>query len=181
MLLTCYTYHVLVALVEQDLLTLQEHMSPPHSFLVEFVLLNLVFCVMFFRSLFTLCFPFLLTICWLSFLDLRLFITPSVSSHFLGIFTFSWYIHIRFIWFHMTSIFVKVFDFYWWTWGILIGQSTIVIFFLYMYICLWLNIYFLCFRLMHGLFPFIHLQFYFRMVSMRLWSNILVMVAVLLS
>jgi hypothetical protein len=52
-------------------------------------------------------FPFLLTICWLSFLDLRLFITPSVSSHFLGIFTFSWYIHIRFIWFHMTSIFVK--------------------------------------------------------------------------
>jgi hypothetical protein len=59
-----------VTIVEQELLTLPEHLRPPRVFCGVRVARSLVFCVVFCRSLFVL----------LSFFDLRILITPLVSS-----------------------------------------------------------------------------------------------------
>jgi len=64
--------------VEQELLTLPEH----PRFLVGFVLLDLWFYVQCFgRSLFVLLFYFFCPLCCLSFFDLRILITPMVSTN----------------------------------------------------------------------------------------------------
>ena len=64
--------------VEQDLLTLPEHLSYPPVFSVA---RSLVFCVVFCSSLFVLVFFFFWPLHCLSFFDVRLMIVPLVSSH----------------------------------------------------------------------------------------------------
>ena len=70
-----------VPLVEQGLLTLPEHMSSPPFFSGVHVARSLVFCVVFYRSLFVLLCIFFWPLCCLFFLDLRIMITPMVSSN----------------------------------------------------------------------------------------------------
>jgi len=60
----------MVTIVEQELLTLPEHLSSPRVFCGVRVARSLFFCVVLCRSLFVL----------LSFFDLRILITPLVSS-----------------------------------------------------------------------------------------------------
>ena len=69
-----------VSLVEQVLLTLPEHLSSP-PFLVGFVLLDLQFYVYVFISLFVLLYFFFCPLCCLFFFDIRILITPLVSSN----------------------------------------------------------------------------------------------------
>ena len=68
-----------VPLVEQELLTLQEHLSSPPVFSGVRVTRSLVLCVMFCRSLFVLLYFFFWPLCLL-FFDLRILITPLVLS-----------------------------------------------------------------------------------------------------
>jgi hypothetical protein len=63
--------------VEQELLTLPEHLS----FRGVRVTRSLVFCVMFWRSLFVLLSFYFWPLCCLSFFDLRILSTPFVSSN----------------------------------------------------------------------------------------------------
>ena len=72
-----------VAHVEQQLLTLLEHLSPPSGFSGVHVARSLVFYVMFCRWLFVRLALFLWPLCCLSFFDLHLLITSLVSSNFL--------------------------------------------------------------------------------------------------
>ena len=73
----CLTVTRRVSLVEQELLTLPEHLSPP-PVLVMFVFLDLfVFCVVFCRSLFVLLSFFFFPLS----VDLRILITPLVFSN----------------------------------------------------------------------------------------------------
>ena len=66
-----------VSHVEQELLTLPEHLSSSHDFSRVRVVRFLVFCVIFCRLLFVLLFFWQL--CSLSLFDLRLLVTPLVS------------------------------------------------------------------------------------------------------
>jgi hypothetical protein len=70
-----------VSHVEQELLTLPEHLSSPSVFSVVRAAQSLVFCVMFCRSSFAFLSFFIWPLCCLSFFDLRLLITPLVSSN----------------------------------------------------------------------------------------------------
>ena len=67
-----------VPLVEQELLTIPEHLSSPFFSGVH-VTRSIVFCVMFCRSLFVLLSFFFFSLCCL-FFDLRIMIIPLVSS-----------------------------------------------------------------------------------------------------
>ena len=62
------------------LLTLQEHLNSPPVFSGVRVTRSLVLCVMFCISLFVLFFTFFWPLCCLFFFDLRIMITPLVSS-----------------------------------------------------------------------------------------------------
>ena len=64
-----------LSLMEQERLTLPVH---PSGICVAG---SLVFCVVFYRSLFVLFSPFFCPLCCLSFFDLLILITPLVSSH----------------------------------------------------------------------------------------------------
>ena len=75
-LVYCYTH---VSLVEQELLTLPEHLSSPPVFSVVHVTRSLVFFVMFCRSLFVLLYFFFWPLCCLFFFDIRILITLLVS------------------------------------------------------------------------------------------------------
>ena len=68
-------------LVEQELLTFPDHLSSPQVFSGVRVARSLVLCVMFCRSLFVLLSLFFCLLCYLSFLDLWILITPLVSSN----------------------------------------------------------------------------------------------------
>ena len=68
-------------LVEQELLTFPDHLSSPQVFSGVRVARSLVLCVMFCRSLFVLLSLFFCLLCFLSFLDLWILITPLVSSN----------------------------------------------------------------------------------------------------
>ena len=68
-------------LVEQELLTFPDHMSSSQVFSGVRVARSLVLCVMFCRSLFVLLSLFFCLLCFLSFLDLWILITPLVSSN----------------------------------------------------------------------------------------------------
>jgi len=68
-----------VSLVEQELPTLPEHLSSPRL-LVGFVLLDLSFMCMFCRSLIVLVYFLFWSLCCL-FFDIRILITPLVSSN----------------------------------------------------------------------------------------------------
>ena len=70
-----------VPLVEQELLTIREHLRSPFFSGVH-VTRSIVFCVMFCRSLFVLLSFFFFSLCRL-FFDLRIMIIPLVSSIFL--------------------------------------------------------------------------------------------------
>ena len=67
-----------VPLMEQELLTIREHLSSPFFSGVH-VTRSIVFCVMFCRSLFVLLSFFFFSLCRL-FFDLRIMIIPLVSS-----------------------------------------------------------------------------------------------------
>ena len=69
-----------VPLVEQELLTLPEYLSSSPDFSGFRVARSLALCVTFCRSLFVLLFFFFWPLCCLSFFDLRILITPLVSS-----------------------------------------------------------------------------------------------------
>jgi hypothetical protein len=64
----------------RKLLTLQEHLNSPPVFSGVRVTRSLVLCVMFCISLFVLFFTFFWPLCCLFFFDLRIMITPLVSS-----------------------------------------------------------------------------------------------------
>ena len=66
--------------MEQDLLTLPGHLSSPPNISGVRVAQTLAFCVVFCRSLFVLSSFFFIVLC-LSFFDLRILITPLVSSN----------------------------------------------------------------------------------------------------
>jgi hypothetical protein len=68
-------------LVEQELLTFPDHLSSSQVFSGVRVARSLVLCVMFCRSLFVLLSLFFCLLCYLSFLDLWILITPLVSSN----------------------------------------------------------------------------------------------------
>jgi hypothetical protein len=70
-----------VPLLEQELLTLPEHLISPPVFSGVPDTRSLVLCVMFCRSLFVLLSFFFWPLCCLSFIDLRILITPYVSSN----------------------------------------------------------------------------------------------------
>jgi hypothetical protein len=67
--------------VEQELLTLPEHLSSPSVFNRVRVTRSLVLCVMFCRLLFVHLSFFFWSLCCLSFFDLKILITPLVSSN----------------------------------------------------------------------------------------------------
>jgi hypothetical protein len=69
------------SLVEQELLTLPEHLSSPTVINEVCVTRSLVFCVMFCRSLFILLSFSVWSLCCLSFFELRIMITPLVPSN----------------------------------------------------------------------------------------------------
>jgi len=69
-----------VPLVEQELLTLPEHLSSP-PFLVGLCYSIYSFMCMFCRSLFVLLYLFIWLLCCLFFFDIRILITPLVSSN----------------------------------------------------------------------------------------------------
>jgi hypothetical protein len=73
-----------VPLVEQELLTSLQHPSSSPVCSGYRVTLTLDLCVMFLKSLFVLLSFFVWSLCCLSFYDLRIFITPLISSN-------SWY------------------------------------------------------------------------------------------
>ena len=75
-----WSIHYGVSLVEQELLTLPEHLSSSLVFSGVYVPLSLVFCVVFCRSLFVFLFFFFWPLCCLSFFDLRILTTLLVSS-----------------------------------------------------------------------------------------------------
>jgi hypothetical protein len=68
-------------LVEQELLTFPYHLSSSQVFSRVRVARSLVLCVMFCRSLFVLLSLFFCLLCYLSFFDLWILITPLVSSN----------------------------------------------------------------------------------------------------
>jgi hypothetical protein len=68
-------------LVEQELLTFPDHMRSSQVFSGVRVARSLVLCVMFCRSLFVLLSLFFCLLCYLSFSDLWILITPLVSSN----------------------------------------------------------------------------------------------------
>ena len=70
-----------IVLVEQELLSLPEHLSSPSVFSGVRVTGSLVFCVMFCRSLLVPFSFFFWPLCCLSFFDLRLLITLLVPSN----------------------------------------------------------------------------------------------------
>ena len=70
-----------LSLVEQELLTFPDHLSSSQVFSGVRVARSLVLCVMFCRSLFVLLSLFFCLLCYLSFLDLWILITPLVSSN----------------------------------------------------------------------------------------------------
>ena len=71
-----------VPLVEQELLTLPEHLSSPPVFSGVRVTRSLVlYTCMFCRSLFVLLYFFFWPLCCLFFFDIRILITPLVSSN----------------------------------------------------------------------------------------------------
>ena len=72
-----------VLLVQQELLSLPEHLSSPLVFSWVCVARSSVFCVMFCRSLFLLLFFFFWPLYCLSFYDLQIPTTPLVFSLFL--------------------------------------------------------------------------------------------------
>jgi len=65
----------------KELLTLTEHLCSSPDFSGVRVTRSLVFCVVFYRSLFVLLSFFFWPLCCLSFFDLRILITPLVSSN----------------------------------------------------------------------------------------------------
>ena len=69
-----------MSLVEQKLLTLLEYLSSPPGFLWGSCYSIFCFICMFCRSLFVLLFIFFWPLCCLFFLDIRIMITPLVSS-----------------------------------------------------------------------------------------------------
>ena len=69
-----------VLLVEQELLTLLEHLSSPSDFSGVLVTRSCFMC-MFCRSLFILLFFFFWPLCCLFFFDIQILITPLVSSN----------------------------------------------------------------------------------------------------
>ena len=70
-----------VPLMEKKLLILLEHLSSPLVFSGVRVTRSLVLCVCFCRSLFVLLYFFFWSLCCLFFFDLRILITPLVSSN----------------------------------------------------------------------------------------------------
>ena len=70
-----------VPLVEQELPILPENLSSPPVFSGVRVTKSLVLCVCFVRSLFVLLYFSFWPLCCLSFVDLRIMITPLVSSN----------------------------------------------------------------------------------------------------
>ena len=70
-----------IPLVEQELLTLPEHLSSSPVFSGARVTRSLVLCVIFCRSLFLLLSYFFWSLCGMSFFDLRILMTPLVSSN----------------------------------------------------------------------------------------------------
>jgi hypothetical protein len=88
-----------VPLVEQELLTLSEHLGSPPVLSGVRVARSLIFCVMFCSSLFVL---FLWPLCCLCFFDLRLLITSFVSLIF-SYNTASFHSELWGIWVHNTS------------------------------------------------------------------------------
>ena len=77
-------------LLEQELLTIPQHLSSPPVFTGVRAAQSLVFCVVFCRSLFVLLVFFCWPLCCLSFVDLQIMITPLVSSN--SSCNISWYI-----------------------------------------------------------------------------------------
>jgi len=69
-----------VSLVEQELLTLPEHMSVHPVISEVHVARSLILCVMFCRSSFVILSISFWLLCCLSFFDVRILITPLVSS-----------------------------------------------------------------------------------------------------
>ena len=74
------TSSVRLTLVEQELLTLPEHLSSSPIFSGVHVTRSLVLCVIFVYRYFFFCI-FLLALCCLSYFDLRILISPLVSSN----------------------------------------------------------------------------------------------------
>ena len=70
-----------VLLMEQELLTLPEHLSSSPVFIGVRVNLSLVLCVMFCRLLFDLSSLCMWLLCCLTFFDLRILLTTLVSSN----------------------------------------------------------------------------------------------------
>ena len=66
--------------MEQQLLTLLEHMSSPQVFSGVRITRSLVLCVYFVDRCLSFCFFFFWPLCCLLFFDLRIMITPLVSS-----------------------------------------------------------------------------------------------------
>ena len=69
-------------LVEQELPTLPEHFSSPKVFSVVHVTQSLVVCVYFVDSLLILLYFFFWSLCCQFFFDIRILITPLISSNF---------------------------------------------------------------------------------------------------
>jgi hypothetical protein len=70
-----------VILVEQELLTLPEHLSTPPGFSGVRVARSLVLCVVFVDRSLSFCTFFFWPLCGLFFFDLRILIVPLVSSN----------------------------------------------------------------------------------------------------
>ena len=79
-----------VSQVKQELLTFPEYQSSPSVLSGVHISRSLVLCVMFCRSLFVLLYFFFWPLCCLSFFDLRILITPLVSSNSSSIRFWNW-------------------------------------------------------------------------------------------
>ena len=86
----CITVRWWVPLMEQDLRTIPEPMCSSLVFCCVLVARSLFFCAMFCRSLFVLLSSFCWPLCCLFFFDLRILITPLISSHFKTLTFDSW-------------------------------------------------------------------------------------------
>ena len=75
-----YLKFILHVIVEQELLTLPEHLSSPPVFSGVRVTRSLVICVCFVDRCLSFC-PFFLPLCCLFFFELGILITPLVSSN----------------------------------------------------------------------------------------------------
>ena len=76
-----FLYHLTGATCGAGTATLPEHLSSPSVFIGVCVVQSLVSCIVFCRLLFVLLSLFFWLVCCLSFFDLRILITPFVSSH----------------------------------------------------------------------------------------------------